>query len=95
MVLGLKLWWAYTWRSVLVSILLGIVIVAVASLIVSFVYPHVDVTETNASFGGLLSFIAGIWVMKRLLTKGFGGYKLVVVEKEAAEKLEDEIDAQR
>jgi len=81
-VLGLKIWWAYFWRAMLLiipgSLLIGVVGGIIAALI-----------RLGPEYGGILGGVSGLivglymsaYVFKRLMTKGFGPYRLVVVKK--------------
>ena len=77
-----KVWWALTWR-IFPTALLG-------SLIIGFVIGLISgalKTDVNAAsiFAGILGFAFGLWVMlfmiRRLMTKGFGRYRLAVMVK--------------
>lgn len=77
-----KVWWALTWR-ILPTAILG-------SLIIGFVIGLISgamQTDINAAsvFAGILGFAFGLWVMlfmiRRLMTKGFGRYRLAVMVK--------------
>ena len=78
--LALKIWWAMLWRTIplaiLVSLLAGIVIGTISGVM------GVDSNEVQipASIaGGLLGLYVSVKVIKHLMTKGFSGYRLVVV----------------
>ncbi len=78
--LALKIWWAMLWRTiplaVLASFLAGIVIGTISS--VMGVDPN-EVKIPASIAGGLLGLYVSVKVIKHLMTKGFGDYKLVVV----------------
>jgi len=80
--IALKVWWAMTWRTIplvlLGSIFLGLILGIIASL------SGLDLNATqrlSMLFGALLGLYIAVKIIKRLMTNGFGDYKLVVVRK--------------
>ena len=82
MFLALKVWWAFTWRVTLVGILIGVLLSFISEFIRTVTLGPNLIT---AFVFFLLAFIFVIgsqtWVFNRLMTKGFGKYRLVVVNK--------------
>ena len=82
--MGLKLWWAFTWRGAFFGIL-GAVLIGVVLGVVGAVIKLDPLVVGIAS--GVTGLIYGIymmaWAVRRLMIKGFGRYRLVVVEKNA------------
>ncbi len=71
---ALKFFWAFTWRTWLLSLLLGVSI-GILSSIAGFENLSVIVNLISI-FLGLFSMV---WVIKRLLEKGFGRYRIVMM----------------
>ncbi len=79
---ALKIWWALSWRTLimafLVSFLASIIINAIAHMAGA---SPADVQVPAAIAGGLLGLYVSVKVIKYLMTKGFGDYRLVLVRK--------------
>jgi hypothetical protein len=77
-----QVWWALTWRMIIVllplSFLAGGIFGAVGALMG---VPLVSVKYVANIIGLVLGISITIAVLHRLLTKGFGKYRLQVVEK--------------
>ena len=80
--LGLQVWWAFFWRSMLIIIPSTILVSIPIGIICAILRVG---QETAGIFGGLFGLLIGLYitayVVKRLMTKGFGQYRLVVVKK--------------
>jgi hypothetical protein len=78
-----KVWWAYSWRWLALG--------AVAFLLICFPlmflsnllhFNHEATGNLMTAITFLISFLAAPqWVFHRLLTKGFGSYRIALVEK--------------
>jgi hypothetical protein len=84
LMLALKVWWAISWRSVCLSVLGGIA-AGIVTGIIAAILKHgfgVDAGHVGTIFSGALGFGIGIyfsaWAVHRLMTKGFGKYRLLV-----------------
>lgn len=77
-----RVWWAMTWRILPTAILGALIIGFVIGLISGAMNTDVN---TAAAFSGIVGFAFGLWVMlfmiRRLMTKGFGRYRLAVMVK--------------
>lgn len=76
-------WWAQMWRSIPLIVLASIL----AGALYHFITEALNVDPTVKIWMGVgLGFYVGLlmtlWVVRRLLTKGFGKYRLFMVEKE-------------
>ncbi len=80
---ALSVFWAITWRTLLIGIPLALIVGALIGVIGYF---QGLTNETIAQYGGisgqLVMIPVYIYVIKRLFTKGFGNYRLQVIEKE-------------
>jgi len=80
--LALQIWWAMLWRTIplviLVIALAGIIIGIISSL--AGANPN-DVQIPSGIAGGVLGLYISVKIIKHLMTKGFGDYRLVVVRK--------------
>ena len=82
--LSLKVWWAFTWRAVLFAMLAG----ALAGLVIGIIGTSLGESPENlqgpSTFAGaVLGLFISVRVFRRLMTNGFGRYKLVVVDNDA------------
>ncbi len=85
MTLALRTLWALMWRSMPLAFIAGIVIGAVIGATAAII--GVDIQSqgfkiTTQLAGVAVGFAASVWIMRRLMTKGFGRYKLLVVEQD-------------
>lgn len=79
---ALKVWWALFWRimptAIAGAILIGFVIGLASGAL------NIDVNAASI-FSGILGFVFGMWVIlfmiRRLMVKGFGRYRLAVMVK--------------
>ena len=80
--LALKVWWAFAWRTLYYYVLIGIALIVFFSVIVAVSDTNIEdfygVIEKGCNLFGL---VMGIYIIKRLMTKGFGQFRLVVVRK--------------
>lgn len=80
---ALSVFWALTWRTIIIALPL-----AVAAGAALGVYGHMQGWSPDkvATYGGIVGQIVVIpvyvYVIKRLFNKGFGKYRLQVVDKE-------------
>ena len=77
--LALRTWWAYTWRAIGIS-LLGAFVFGFITGVIAGVMGLQDLGLLPGILGFLFSLAASLWVMHFLMTKGFKGYRIVVVE---------------
>ena len=78
-----KIWWSMAWRGVLVGLLGGFI----AGLFIGFIGAALGISEQTisalATLSGLVVGIPiGIWVVKYVLGKKFGDFRIVLVELE-------------
>lgn len=82
--IGLKLWWAFTWRGAFFGVL-GAIAIGVVLGIVGALIKLDPVIVAMAS--GIIGLVYGIymmaWAVRRVMIKGFGRYRLTVVEQDA------------
>lgn len=77
-----KAWWALTWRSLLCAVVVGTVWGFVIGIIASIAGWQQGGMTLLAGVGGFfLGAYVSIRIMRRLMIKGFGRYRLSVVEK--------------
>tara|TARA_R110001592_G_scaffold16881_7_gene71512 strand:- start:40084 stop:40350 length:267 start_codon:yes stop_codon:yes gene_type:complete len=80
--LALQVWWALTWRTIPLAILGGIAVGVVIGVIVAVMQADKDAVQMPATLGGgLVGLFITVKVIKYLMTKGFGEYRLTVVKK--------------
>lgn len=82
--LAFRVWWAFCWRALSFSIIFGFI----AGLIVGIVGVAIGLEQDDASrhgsyLGGVTGIVVSCWVIKRMMTKGFGKYCLVVAHKDS------------
>lgn len=80
--IALQIWWAMAWRSIPLVIICSIL----ASLAISLVITIVGIDPKamqgpSMLIGAIVGLYVSIKVIKYLMTKGFGEYRLVVVKK--------------
>lgn len=80
--LGLRLWWASFWR-IMPIVIIGSFVIGFIIGVLGYVI-GVDTKILN-TFAGIMGGVFGIYIsaiiFKRLMVKGFGRYRLAVVEK--------------
>lgn len=82
--LCLKVWWALTWRAVLFAILASMLVGLVIGILGSMMGESQENLQGPAAVsGGLVGLFVSVRVIRYLLTKGFGRYRLVVVDNDA------------
>jgi len=79
-----KAWWALTWRAVLLALLSAFLVGVVFGIFETVL--NVDthsggIVAINGTAGAVVGVYVSIWVMRRLMTKGFGRFRLALVEK--------------
>ncbi|MGH1455380.1 MAG: hypothetical protein ACRBDI_01235 [Alphaproteobacteria bacterium] len=80
--LALQIWWAMMWRAVPLALLAG----AGAGFVIGIIAvvaktPPESIQTPSMLLGGLLGVFVTVKVIKRLMTHGFGNYRLMVVKK--------------
>lgn len=83
---ALRIWWAWFWRQMLLMIPLVLVTAFVVGFIVGMLFPAGDGENSAAGFmGGLIGVVVSlgvqIFVIHRLMNKGFGRFRLALMEK--------------
>lgn len=86
MKLALQVWWAFLWRSLLAALFAGIVIGVLLGIIMGIVAIATGLNmETlkavSTLLGGILGLYVSVWILHRMMTVGFGKYRLVVTKK--------------
>lgn len=80
--LGIKLWWAILWRTLPLVLAAAFGAGVVVGIIGYLLQLPLNIVQI---LGGAAGFIVGayisVWVLLRLMTKGFGEYRLVVARK--------------
>jgi len=81
--LAVKVWWAWAWRSMLTVLALSML----AGFFFGIMGALMGIEQNTVStIAGLTGFCIGLYFtvffIKRLMVKGFGKYRLQVVEKE-------------
>ena len=82
---ALKIWWALTWRALLLTILVGFA----SGFILAVIFKIAGVAEEDAKdiialINLPLGIYLGVKVLHRMMTHGFGRYRLVIKLREAA-----------
>jgi hypothetical protein len=80
--IALKLWWAVFWRSYFAAVL-----VFIAGIVIFAIFPVPENSTLEGVLGLLLLvflIVCPLWVYLWILRKGFGRYRLLVVEKKTA-----------
>lgn len=80
--LALQVWWALTWRSMPLALVAAMLAGAVIGLLTGVLGGGPEDVQVPAGICGfLIGLFVTIKVVKYLMTKGFGQYRLVVVKK--------------
>ncbi len=80
--LALSIWWALTWRTFLLGLLTGILIGFVIGIIGDIFGTHQDALAVPSILAGaVVSVFVSVKVIKRLMTVGFGEYRLAIAKK--------------
>jgi preprotein translocase subunit SecF len=77
--LAARLWWALMWRSVLFSFAAGVVIGIIMGVLGAIL--GIKLIGLNMVLGLVAGVVASIWVAQRLLNKGFGPYRLIIMKR--------------
>jgi len=78
----LRVWWAYSWRwGAAGAVVAFAVMFAVQFLAIAAKMDIETVKKAEPVLGFIISVLASQWVIRRLLTKGFGRFRLALVEK--------------
>lgn len=80
--IALQVWWALMWRTfplaLIAGTLAGMVIGSIAALLGA---TPADVQTPSALAGAILGIFVSVRVIRHLMSKGFGQYRLTVVTK--------------
>jgi hypothetical protein len=77
----LRVWWAYSWRWVAVGAVAFAVMFGLLFLCHLAKLDTEIITKAEPAISFAISVLASQWVIRRLLTKGFGRFRLAMVEK--------------
>ncbi len=81
--LGLRLWWAWFWRTMLVVLFWAVIVGTLLGFVGYFMGVDSDIVSKISGLAGAgVAFYVMPLVFKRLISKGFGRYRLAVLEKE-------------
>ena len=80
--LAAKIWWAFTWRAVLLAVSVNFVI----GFVLGFIgrAANINLLYISLVCGLCFGIYASIFILKRMMVKGFGPYKLAVVRDDNA-----------
>ncbi len=82
--IALKLWWAMTWRTLPLALGAGMIVGMVIGAIVGVTGGRPEEVQGPAAFAGaVVGVFVTVKVLKWLMVKGFGQYKLVVISNDA------------
>ena len=89
-----KVWWSLLWRGLLFGILVG----AVLGFIIGFVGGVARIDKAIISplclmFGALSGIPVGLWVVKKVLQKRFGDFRIALLTEVGCAKTEKDIPA--
>jgi len=77
----MPIWWAFTWRAFLVSMLAGFVL----GFIGGFIVGVAGSPQLGGNVGSLLGLLAAIpvsiWAMKSALSETYGNYSVVLIKR--------------
>lgn len=78
--IAVQIWWAWTWRAVLVvlgvSILAGFVIGFIGAIIGA---PKDGITAFSGLLGGVIGLYFSIKILKKILNKKFKTYRIALI----------------
>jgi uncharacterized membrane protein YeaQ/YmgE (transglycosylase-associated protein family) len=79
--LALKVWWSYTWRSVI----LGLIGSFIPTFFIGFIGAVVGVPKEPISvicgiIGGVIGLIISIYVMKKILSKKYKAFSVALIK---------------
>lgn len=82
--IALKLWWAMTWRTLPLAMGAGMIVGAVIGAIIGMTGGAPEEVRGPAMLAGAaVGIFVTVKVLKWLMTRGFGKYKLVVISNDA------------
>ena len=77
-----RVWWAYIWRFLLLGGITNMVVVFPFQLMAHSIGLAPKMRDVGKmGIGLVISIVAAQWVIHWLLTKGFGRYRLALIEK--------------
>lgn len=88
--MALRFWWAWLWRQGLVLIPTLFLLIAATTLILVIVGKAAGMSQEEVSaIAGPMGFVLGLgvgcfaqlYIIRRLMTKGFGRFRIAIVEK--------------
>lgn len=77
--LALRVWWSFTWRGLLLGILAGAGVGAFAGIILGAMGMVGQIAVFAQYLGMIVGIIAGVWVVKMVLSKPFKGYRIALI----------------
>jgi ABC-type uncharacterized transport system permease subunit len=89
-----KVWWSLLWRGLLLAFLVG----AVLGFIIGFVGGVARIDKTIISrlclmVGALSGIPVGLWVLKKVLQKKFGDFRIALLKEVGCARTEKDIPA--
>ena len=78
--LTLKIWWSFTWRATVFSVLLAVILGFFTGVVMAFLGLQDAIAGVSGALGYICSIPVSIWVMKTILEKQFVGYAIAVVK---------------
>jgi hypothetical protein len=82
---ALRVWWGLTWRALLLTLAAGAVSGFLLGVIFGFAHVPDQLSKRIAALVNVpLGVYLGVWVVRRMMTHGFGRYRLVVKLRESA-----------
>lgn len=80
--LSLKVWWAMTWRILPLALIAGFLMGMVAGIAGQAMAMPTDQTLNLAKIlGALAGAVVSVIIIRRLMERGFGNMRLVVVDR--------------
>lgn len=83
LLLALKVWWSWCWR-VMPLALIGSFVAGFIVILIDYLIGIDQKTGTTISavLGGAIGLYLSVYIFYRLMVKGFGKYRLAVLEKD-------------
>ncbi len=75
----IRIWWAWVWRSILLSVAGGLIIGVLLGIISAVI--GVKMPLTSVILGFFVGLYAAFYMLKRVLNKDFGDFKIALISK--------------